>query len=177
MAQKIGTLFDNDVMDGEDGPYVIGLDGEPIFLSNQQLARITPISKTAGPLQSDKAEAIPGMFERVFSGAEPDLKSDTPFFDLARQARINKQSFRSLNRGEPFVDARTARIQPEDPGENAGMAGPIAMPDGRKRVMYENKRTGEMKPVLTKGKPNVFAEQPKMPQQKSYNSFAEFFGK
>lgn len=175
---KIGTLFDNDVMDGENGPYIIGDKGEPIFLNDQQIARMTLVPKQSGPIaSSDRAQAIPGLFEEVFSGAEPNMSSDTPFFDLARQARINRQSFRSLNRGEPFVDMRTARIQPEDPGENAGMAGPMARPEERKRVMYKDRKTGQMMPVTTGGEAKVFAEPAPQATPKSYKSLGAFLGK
>ena len=92
MANKIGSLFESDVFDGEDGPYVM-LDGQPIFLDDNQIQAMTPIKPSAGPLAPTTPKVdnvVPGMFEKVFSGAEPNLTSDTPFFDLARQARINQ---------------------------------------------------------------------------------------
>lgn len=126
------------------------------------------------PLASPDARpdnVVPGLFEQAFSGAEPNLKSDTPFFDLARQARINRQSFRSLNRGGPFVDS----LQ-----EDARMAGPMAMaprPDQRKRVMYKDRKTGQMMPVTTGGEARVFAEPAPQATPKSYKSLGAFLGK
>ena len=49
MANKIGSLFESDVFDGEDGPYVM-LDGQPIFLDDNQIQAMTPIKPSAGPL-------------------------------------------------------------------------------------------------------------------------------
>jgi len=49
MAKKIGTLLDNDVFDGEDGPYIM-LEGQPIYLDNNQIRRMTPIESSNVPL-------------------------------------------------------------------------------------------------------------------------------
>lgn len=171
MANKIGSLFESDVFDGEDGPYVM-LDGQPIFLDDNQIQAMTPIKPSTGPLAPTTPKVdnvVPGMFEKVFSGAEPDLKSDTPFFDLARQARINRQSNRSLNRGEPFVDQRTLPNPMLDRDPGVSNKAPLSRP-----LVRDSKGN----PVLnSKGEARVFSGAAPEPKQKSYNSFAEFFGK
>ena len=45
MDNKIGTLFENIVYDGEAGPYVM-LEGQPIYLDKNQIRAMTP-TKTA----------------------------------------------------------------------------------------------------------------------------------
>ena len=128
------------------------LDGQPIFLDDNQIQAMTPIKPSTGPLAPTTPKVdnvVPGMFEKVFSGAEPDLKSDTPFFDLARQARINRQSNRSLNRGEPFVDQRTLPNPMLDRDPGVSNKAPLSRP-----LVRDSKGN----PVLnSKGEARVFS--------------------
>jgi len=172
MAKKIGTLLDNDVFDGEDGPFIM-LEGQRIYLDNTQISRMTPIESSNGPLSKRSIDPVstkpidPEMsFEKIFSGAEPNLKSKTPWYEIARQGRINRQSHRSLNRGEDFVDQRTI------PNSQLQARDSVKTPLSRKHVTDSHGN-----PALdSKGKPNVFYGVDLEPKQRQI-SVGQLLGK
>lgn len=60
--RTVGKLFDNDVFTGEDGEYIIGPDGEPVFLNDDQMAAVqgrAPKPEVSKP-EVPKPEAKPG---------------------------------------------------------------------------------------------------------------------
>lgn len=72
--KTIGTLFDNEVFTGEDGEYIIGPDGEPVFLNDDQMAAV---QGRAPKPEVPKPEAKPGDDDSYF-GDIPKAKGTDP---------------------------------------------------------------------------------------------------
>lgn len=87
----IGKLFDNEVFTGIDGEYIIGPNGEPVFLSDDQSRAVqgrAEIPKITAPPQVDSAQRMseqPG--ERAAYQADLKTEQSQDYQDMVKRAR------------------------------------------------------------------------------------------